>query len=105
MGSRFAEYTLGVQKVGKVFEKTGSTSECETLFLEVEAPSEMTDASCCFTYERFCKPCKDLEEHEWGFQMAELFGESGAAMGMVEIHRFSIFSYAGFSHFFFFLFC
>lgn len=36
LGSRFAECMLGMQKVGKVFEKTGSTCECVTLFLEAE---------------------------------------------------------------------
>ena len=34
LGSRFAACLLDVQKVGKVFEKTGSSCECATLFLE-----------------------------------------------------------------------
>ena len=40
LGSRFAACMLDVQKVGKVFEKTGSTCECATLFLEAEGSLE-----------------------------------------------------------------
>lgn len=55
-----------MQKVGKAFENTGSTCECEILFLEAEAPSEMAvDASCCFTYEHICKAFKYLKDPEW----------------------------------------
>lgn len=80
-----------------MFEKTGSTSKCETLFLEAEAPSEMAAASCCVTWEHFCKPFQGLEDRAWGFQMAGLFGEPGASTGLVEIHHFSILSYASFA--------
>lgn len=79
------------QKVGKVFEKTGSTSECETFFLEAETPVEIADASCHLTYGHFCEAFKDLKDHEWGFSMAGLFGKSGSSMCLVEIHSFSIF--------------
>ena len=78
--SRFAECMLREQKVGKVFEKTGSTSECETLFLEAETPSEIADASCYLTYGHFCEAFKDLKDHEWGFSMVRLFGKSGSSV-------------------------
>lgn len=40
LGSHFAACMLDVQKVGKVFEKTGSTCECATLLLEAEGSLE-----------------------------------------------------------------